>query len=502
MKTINQLICLFTAAILLVGCDNYLDVNEDPNNPLIENVAPNLLLAGAQTTTGSIFATRLNRLGGTLSGAWGGNVLTSADPFGQEFRYNINSTFFDDVWNNLYVRTSNYSIIANYEGEGDFGNHKAIAKIMRAFYFQILTDMYGDLPYFDKHQFTDLLQITYDDDTVIYEDLMNELNQAITLIDNNSDAISVSSEDAIFGGDMSLWKKFANTLKLKIVVRQSNVISQSDAVTALSGLTSADFLGFNEAVTLNPGYTKENDRQNPFYNSFGYSADGQTERNRTITASKYSIEVLDGTLSGVFDNRITTMFRTDNIGGYTGIEQGQTLGGLTSNDGLSLLGTAFGVEADSAINAQKDLYLFTVAESYFLQAEAAERNYLSGGDVQTSFNNGITASFNQFGILNGTIIGDYINDINSVNGFGLGGSANNIEAIITQKWIALHTFGGVEPWLEMTRTGFPNAPLPINQTNTQRPVKLLYPISEIQGNSQNVPSQQTSDAFINSIFWN
>jgi hypothetical protein len=62
MKTINQLICLFTAAILLVGCDNYLDVNEDPNNPLIENVAPNLLLAGAQTTTGSIFATRLNRL--------------------------------------------------------------------------------------------------------------------------------------------------------------------------------------------------------------------------------------------------------------------------------------------------------------------------------------------------------------------------------------------------------------------------------------------------------
>jgi len=137
-----------------------------------------------------------------------------------------------------------------------------------------------------------------------------------------------------------------------------------------------------------------------------------------------------------------------------------------------------------------------------LQAEAAERNYLTGGNVQSSFNDGITASFNQYGITNGTTINNYINNIDSVNGFGLGGSANNIEPIIMQKWIALHTFGGVEPWMDMTRTGFPNAPLPINQTNTQRPVNLLYPISEIQGNSQNVPSQQTSDAFIRSVFWN
>lgn len=501
MKLKNKIICFSLAITSFISCDSYLDVNEDPNNPLVTSVTPDLMLAAAQVTTGNVYASRLNRLGATFSGAWGGNVLTTADPFGNEFRYNVTSTFFDDVWDDLFTRTSNLTLIENFEGDVDYGNHKAIAKILRAFYFQTLVDLYGDIPYFERHKFTQQLQVPYNDDVLIYADLLNELNEAIEMIDTNNNAEEVGNEDAIYGGDMQLWKKFANTVKLRLIVRQSNVISLADAQNALSGLTSADFIGFGEAVTLNPGYAKENNRQNPFYENFGYSADGQNQRNRTVVASTYSIEVLDGTLSGYYDERIEKMYRTDNIGNYVGIEQGQTLSGLTNNNGLSLLGEAFGVDQESEANAGKDLFLMTVSESFFLQAEAISRGYISGS-LQGAFNDGITASFNQTGITNNSTINDYITNIDNVNGFGLAGTANDIEAIIMQKWIALNTFGGVEPWLDMTRTGFPNAPLPINQSNSQRPVKLLYPISEIQGNSANVPSQVTSDAFVNSVFWN
>jgi hypothetical protein len=501
-KIKNYILTAFTIAAVATSCDSYLDVNEDPNNPVLSQITPDLLLAGAQKFTTDTYVITANRLGSTLSGAWGGNVAQTADPFGNEFRYNITSTFFDGLWDNWFIRTANFSNIVNYSGEENYSNHKAIAKIQRAFYSQLLVDLYGDIPYFERHLYTELLQVPYDEDTVIYQDLIAELDSAIDMIANNTGAIEVGNEDAIFNGDMSLWTKFANTIKLRVVVRQSNVISTADAQTILAGLTDSDFIGFNEAVTFNPGYSKENDRQTPFYNSYGFSADGQSVRNQLIAPTIYSLEVLDGTKSSVNDPRLSTMFTTDNASGYTGIQQGQTLQGFDATNGISNLGTGFGVDADSEANATRDAIIMTVAESFFLQAEASFRGYLTSGNTQNSFDNGIRAHFQMLGNTPAEA-NTYIANINTVNGFGLAGG-NQLEAIMMQKWIAMHTFGGVEAWLDMTRTGFPDeVPLPINQTRTERPVKLLYPNSELQGNTNNVPSiQNTDDAFVRTIFWN
>lgn len=505
MKYINKIMCLALILGTLISCDDYLDVNNDPNNPLLVDVAPDLMMAGAQGTTGSVFGVRMNRMGNALAGAWGGNVLQFADPFGTEFRFDITTTFYDDIWDDLYRRTSNYTNIINYSGAGDYTNHKAIAKILNAFYFQYLVDMYGgDIPYFGKHQYTEQLQVAYDDDALIYADLLEEVNEAIDLIDNGSaDAISVGSEDAIYAGDMTMWRKFANTLKLRLVLRQSNVISDTDAQNMLAGITASDCIGLNEDAALNPGYVQETDRQNPFYENFGYSVDGNLERNRFVTATKFAIEMLDGTLSGSNDDRISSMFRTNAAGNYVGIEQGQILGDLTpaeAGDGFSLLGSGYGVDQFSAANAQRSLPILTAAESLFLQAEAITRGYMSG-DANTAFDTGVQASFAYLGAAN---YSGYLTDINGVVGFDYTGSTENqIEAIINQKWLALYSINGAEMWIEMNRTGYPNAPLPINQNNTTRAVKLLYPLSEIQGNSANVPaSQTTADAFINTVFWN
>lgn len=505
MKYINKIMCLALIVATFVSCDDYLDVNNDPNNTLLENVTPDLMLAGAQATTGSVFGVRMNRMGNALAGAWGGNVLQFADPFGTEFRFDITTTFYDDIWDDLYRRTSNYTNMINYSGAGDYSNHQAIAKILNSFYFQYLVDMYGgDIPYFAKHQYTEQLQVAYDDDALIYADLLEEVNEAIDLIDNATiETISVGSEDAIFGGTMSMWRKFANTLKLRLVLRQSNVISDAEAQNMLAGITTADCLGLNENAMLNPGYVQETDRQNPFYENFGYSVDGNTERNRFVTATEFAIEMLDGTLSGTNDGRIGVMFRQNSAGNYVGIEQGQILGDLTpaeAGDGFSLLGSGFGVDQFSLANAQRSLPILTAAESLFLQAEAIARGYITG-DGNAAFDNGVQASFSY---LNAGSSAGYLAGINGVVGFDYTGStADQIEAIMNQKWLALHSINGAEMWIEMSRTGYPTAPLPLNQSNTSRPVKLLYPLSEIQGNSANVPTvQTTADAFINTIFWN
>lgn len=502
MKYLNKIMCLALVFATLVSCEDYLDVNQDPNNPVLDQVTPDLMLAASQKTTGDIFGVTMNRLGNTMAGAWGGNVLQFADPFGAEFRFDITSTFYSGIWDNMYVRTSNYTNIINYAG-GNYNDHKAIAKILRAFYFQYLVDLYGgDIPYFGKHQYTNLLQVPYDDDALIYADLLEEVNEAITMIDNSADAVVVGTEDIIYGGDMSQWRKFANTLKLRLIVRQSNTISTADASAALAGLTTGDFIGNGDVAAMNPGYAPENDRTNAFYNNFGYSADGVTQRNNFIVASDYAMDMVT-TMGGMVDPRRDEMFRTNNGGGYTGIAQGEILGNLTpaeAGNGFSKLGSGYGVDAPTEANATKSMPLFTEAESFFLQAEAITRGYMTG-DAQVAFNNGVQASFTQLG--SGSAAA-YQGSISGIAGFGYTGSADQlIEAIISQKWIALHSINGAEMWIEMNRTGYPNAPLPVNQPSTQRAVKLLYPLSELQGNSANVPATQTSaDAFVNTVFWN
>jgi len=503
MKYINKIMCLAIVLATFVSCDDYLDVNKDPNNPVLADITPDLMLAGAQTTTGGVLSTRLNRVGSTLAGAWGGNVLQFADPFGNEFRFNVTSTFYNDIWDDLYRRTSNYTNIINYTG-GNYTDHQAIAKILRAFYFQYLVDVYGDIPYFGKHQYTELLQVPYDDDALIYADLLNELNNAITMIDNSAGAFTVGNEDAIYQGNMTMWRKFANTLKLRLIVRQSNVISLADAQAALAGLSTTDFIGFGDNAAMNPGYAKETDRQNPFFEIFGYSAAGATN-NTFVTGTEFALQMVDGTVSGTgtVDGRRSSMYRTNNGGNYVGIEQGQVLGNLTpaeAGDGFSFLGAGYGVDANTTANATKDTHIFTEAESFFLQAEAVTRGYMPGTGL-TLFNNGIQASFN---LLGATGSAAYQADIVAANGFGYAGSTDQlIEAIISQKWIALQSINGAESWIEMTRTGYPDAPLPLNQPSTVRAVKLLYPISEIQGNSANVPvNQTTADTFVNTVFWN
>ena len=119
------------------------------------------------------------------------------------------------------------------------------------------------------------------------------------------------------------------------------------------------------------------------------------------------------------------------------------------------------------------MILLTAAESYFLQAEAAHRGWISG-DAQTFFQNGITASFNMLGA---TGASGYIAASDGVNLIGWTGSSNKIEAIMTQKWIALCGINAIESFIDYNRTGFPAVPLSLIAEQSQLPYRMLYPAS-------------------------
>jgi hypothetical protein len=503
MKKSIRKISLLTVSLLatlLVSCEDYIDVNEDPNNPEISGLTPDNILPGAQTTTATTFGTRMNQLGNVFSVSWSANATDFSSPFIDEFSYNLTASFYDDIWDNLYLRTANFSQIENYDDGKDWSNHKAIAKILKTFYFQYLVDLYGDIPYSEIHRRTEILFPKYDDDKETYKVLLSEIDKAIALIDNvNTNTVRpVSAFDVVMKGNMQKWKRFANTIKLRILLRQSQLTdgpTQTYLTQEFNKLQTlgAQFLGANDDVTINPGYLNSDGKQNPFYAIYGRDPQGSaTDANNLVGPSRFTADFLRGLLPGrsVLDPRRLRLFVSRTAGSTTiaGTFQGASTGRP------SRLGPAIVKESSQS------MILMQSAESFFLLAEAVQKGYLTG-NAQTLFQSGINASFITLG-LTATDATNYITLSQNVNTIGWTGSTNKIEAIITQKWIANNSINGIESWIELTRTGFPSGlPLPLTTNSTVKPIRLLYPESEFSGNSNNVPSQTNAAAFTSTIFW-
>lgn len=489
----------------LVSCDNFLDVNEDPNNPSSEIVNPEIVLAATQVYTYNVLAgygtatapyatfDNMNQLGNLMMNNWTRDVgASNSSYYFNEHTYNVTSDFYAGIFETLMLRTSNYTFIQKTERPG-YDNYKAIAKILKSFYFQYLVDMYGDIPYSQAHLRGENLTPAYDDDLAIYRDLYVQLDQAIALIDNApAGTLNPGANDVMLGGNMAMWKKFANTLKLRLLLRESErTASASYITTKMNELqtSGAQFLGPNDNVTINPGYNATANQQNGFASMF-LTTNNTFKNNWSSTgATKYTITYLQNTN----DTRIGRIYSATSAGPgtYNGHQQGDVLN-TSTNYPVSHVGP--GLLQDSS----QDGIVFTAAESLLLQAEAVQRGYLAGS-AQSLYESGITESYKLLGLTAAQATTYYSQSFNLV---GWTASANKIEAIINQKWIALNGINGAETWIENTRTGYPaHVPLSTVATTSTRPVRLLYPSSEIAGNTANVPPQTESMAFTSKVFW-
>ena len=493
MKRIKLILPLI--ALALVSCDNYLDVNDSPNNPLASQITPNLSISAAQTASYSTLTRRMNEVGNVFMNNWGANVNSFTGGYAEEFGITMSNNFYEDIWNSVYRNTYEYSKIINYPS-ADYDNHKAIAKILKSFYFQYLVDLYGDVPYSQAHLGALNTTPAYDDDQAIYRDLIVQLDDAINMINNApSTTVAVGSEDVILQGDMNGWIRFANTLKLRILLRQAT-LAETDAATdtyLTDQFALLDNTFVNADVTINPGYSNASDsQQNPFVNLM-FELDDVTQRNtyRFRRASDYIATQLNISPTDPRRGRLFTL-----IGGQVvGVIQGDASapdGGAPAS--LSALGPGL------VQNSSQDGYMMLLAESLLLQAEAVERGYITTGDPQALYDAAIAASMATLGATDS----GYTASVNLIDGKGYAASTDKIQAIMYQKSICLNGINGAEIWIEYTRTGYiNNIPMPMGASSPTgaKPMRLMYPTSELASNSANVPAQTINDSFTTAPFW-
>lgn len=496
IKIIKSCVVLLVATLISTSCSDYLDVNDNPNNPAIST--PNLTLPVAQRDLAALNARSMTYLGQFIAYNWATPSNWSAN---QEFsRYTVNSSFFATIFETSYGTIfKNLTYVQNYQdpsGAVDYSAYKAIASTLKGFQYQYLVDLYGDVPYTEANLRSANITPKYDDAQTIYKAVIDDLTLAAnTALNLPINAENPGTQDIINGGDMTEWAKFANTVKLRMLVRLSNT-NQDGYIKDQIALINANGAGYiTTDITANPGYSDNTDKQSPFYDYFRNPVTGsETDRGDFTVASDYAITYLTNTN----DPRLNRLYAPAQTGGaFKGAPQVTLLPGtgFTSRN-LSKVGPGL------IIGSSQDQPIMTMPEALLLQAEAISRGYIAGGDAaaQAKYEEAITASFISLKVPSAaTAAATYYSQ--ALPNVSWTSSPNKIQAIITQKWVALNGTSSIELWIEKTRTGFPaNLPIPAEGGGT-RPVRLLYPGSEISRNSLNVPAQTAQSAFTDNPFW-
>lgn len=487
-------ICLTASLLLLGSCKKgFLDINDNPNQAV--SSTPNLVLSAALNNTAGNTLNR-NEIGAFWSGQWAPSGSVSG--FQGERTYNINSAFRTGVWDGAYNNLVDYEYIEQEAVKANLRAFVGIAKVMKVFQYQALVDAYGNIPYSEALKGTDLIRPKYDDAQVVYDDLLKKLNEAITelKVPTGGANPSAGASDIVFKGNNTQWIKFANTLKLRILLRQVNIASKDAFIKseiAKIAAESVQFLGANDNVKSTPGYLKSDGKQNPFWENYGFGAAGTLSGNHDFYCySDFFITSLQNTQ----DPRLSKLAATAVLAPFTGQYRGVPFGAGSDNYLYSKV-SGFG----SAILKSFDqpMVLMTAAESFFLQAEAAQRGLMTG-NVQALYESGMNEAFKLADLTAADAQSFYSASVNPLVNFST--ATNKLQTIITQKWVAMSSHNGFEAWCEFRRTGFPaGVPLSVAAQTPKHPARLLYPLSEAAANTDNVKAQGNISQFDNKLFW-
>lgn len=502
------------ALLSLISCENYLDVNEDQQNrPGFDNITPAQMFAGAVNGYMNHQAITLNDFGNKMAYAWGLNSgFTTTDP---AYDYNFTSSSYTGNFESTALIADNFQdILDKAPLFPDYSYHFGAAKVFKVMCMDYATALYGDVPY-SKAFNSSILAPSYDDDKAIIPQLFAELDQARNYFNNPSaNVVDFASEDIVFGGDTAQWIQFINTIELKMLMRLSKTTDASLVALRTSRFNSLPNDFISSDVTVNPGYNLSAlGQRNPIFRTYGLNEalNDWTSSNRANAAGDYIAKLLNGQASGVSmtatsvvdprRSRLFTIVGTGVVGNVQGIFPSAAISRVST----FFFGRTSAIGANDANNnaSIRDAYLMLAAESEFLQAEAIQRGYITGS-AQAKFNSGITASFAFYSRNWGTLPAGwystlnpstYIAAIDSKNGLGWTASTNKISAIMTQKYLALANWHGIELHLDNLRTGFPVLPMPNGVSQTNRPYRLIYPSSEYSSNSANVPNITNAELF-------
>lgn len=479
--------------ILLMGCQkDFLDVNVDPNNPA--NSTVQLTFPAGVGSTAYVVGGYYQLLGGFWAQHW--TQAIGAPQWREIDAYNLTSSDFDGrQWGELYSGALNdYKYVRNQARATGNWSYYLMATVMQAYTYQCLADLYDKIPFSDAlNGVNGNLTPKWDNGSAVYDGLIVMINEALahdykTFKDaNNPNATSIQpgTDDIVFAGDMSKWEKFANTLKLKIYLRQCYA-RPTVAAAGIQALYTANapFLDADAKIMV---FNNAENKRNPAYETFVDRLGGNVSTSYTI----YSFLNVNGDprLPALINKRQLTPQQ------YYCLYQGDYFNTtLPANANIQNVSTPVLTPLDP-------VYFMSAAESYFLQAEAVERYSLPGGG-KTLYQKGIDASFTRLGATGAATL------------YGVGGPYEFptgkpfdtiLEKIITQKWVAMTNNQGLEAFIEQSRTHYPKvSAVPASSTSYVSgeftisvnsstgnlfPKRLLFPDSERRRNP-NTPALQ------------
>lgn len=508
-----SVVCL---ALLSASCNKTLDINDNPNAPTASTAQ--LVLPQAIVATAKVVPT-YSSYGAQIVGYYanGGGV----SGWGSIVSYNYTTTNFNTLWSRSYdiINDLNFVLTAtrDVEGQQDYFN---AAEIFTVYNYLNLIDTYNDVPYSEALQGNLNLTPKYDEAESIYKDLGDRLDAAIAYFKDADLTTAFSNADIVFDGDAENWAKFGNTLKLRMILKAGSKVTFSK--------TTLDDIGFlTDDAIVNPAFEKNDGKQNPTWDLWAYNFAGTAVGAASQYApTPYIRAFYDGTK--IADaSRSDLVYKTGNTIPVNQLGYQQSDAGRGQAPSSWFRGTNAttyeGVGILKGPTAGQPILL--ASESYFLQAEGALNNVITG-DVTGLFESGIKSSYiylnkNENDAVSSSADEDaYLASYKQSNGnsylvniAAATTAAQRLEAIITQKYIAANMLFGHESWNEYRRTGYPVNTGVNNTTNRlttfvsivsestaadRLPTRILYPNTEFNYNQANVP---TIDKYTDKIFW-
>lgn len=504
MKKIFSLLVLLAMLGLGTACDqNFDELNTNKVNPTTIDPAfqlNNAVLNLAYPSLGTLIY-EMGIVQQIISPNSG--VLTGAN-YNQDNRAGT-QTNWQAYYRNVVKNTGD--ILSRIKDDPSRTNLLHMTRIVQAFAFMILTDTYGDIPYFQGGKgYTDQIFFpAYDPQEVIYADLIKEVQEAVAGLNASS---RVETADILYAGNIDQWKAFGNSFLLRLGMRMSEV-DPARAQQVVAQAAQGPLILTNQG---NASIRHDSNYLNPLGNTL----------NSTEAANFYLTQPFVNFLKSTNDPRLSAI-AVRYVGAKSGPEQQPAIASFDPN---LQIGLPMGNDNAGAVKAAADLglasfydfsqvdrrriakltapsFLVTASQTLLLLAEARHRGWITTGTAAEYYQDGIRAHMNQLGLVdpNSTIPASDIQTYLSNNPFD---ASKALELINNQYWVS-SLMNGPEAFANFRRSGFPAlAPNPFPGREVPFINRLTYPNSEVSVNKENYEAavgSQGPDDLATKVWW-
>jgi hypothetical protein len=472
-------------AVLLVGlfwaasaCDTLTEINENPNAPV--DVTANFLLP--QSIQNAVTQAMHGALYQSHTGIWPQHLVELQYP--DEEQGEVRDSRMDAYFQTFYTGgLKDIQTVIDKGVETGTPNHQAVGMIWKSWIFQQVTDLWGDVPYSAALRGEQEGGVTpeYDLQADIYTDLFATLTSAVSMLAPSGDGFDAG--DLIYGNDFVAWERFANSLRMRLAMRLSEVNPATAQTEFVAAYNAGGFQSnADNAVLQWPGAPYEN----PLYENY-------------LGRDDHGIsQTLVDTLLSLADPRLPLYAEpAETDGVYRGHQNGRDdLPAGMSLDDYSRMGNFW--RADGAATPT---LIMTYSEVLFLQAEAAERGWITA-DPATLYTAAIQANMDQYDGMGGSVPSDADIATYLAQPRVVYNAATGLNQIYLQKWISLYQCGS-EAWFDWRRTDVPNLLPGPQYTLSRLPVRFTYPPIEQSLNAANlkVATDRQGGLAITDLVW-